>query len=75
MMNSVFIVDDDTLTCNLLKTIVEPIFGNVETFQHPRAFLRLSLNKQDLIILDLMMPDMDGIEVIRHLAECNTPLS
>ena len=75
MMNRVFIVDDDTLTCNLLKTIVEPIFGNVETFQHPRAFLTLSLNKQDIIILDLMMPDMDGIEVIRHLAEHKSPAS
>nr|3EQZ_A Chain A, Response regulator [Colwellia psychrerythraea 34H]3EQZ_B Chain B, Response regulator [Colwellia psychrerythraea 34H] len=74
-LNRVFIVDDDTLTCNLLKTIVEPIFGNVEAFQHPRAFLTLSLNKQDIIILDLMMPDMDGIEVIRHLAEHKSPAS
>lgn len=68
MMNRIFIVDDDSLTCNLLKTIVKPIFENVETFQHPRAFLTLSLQKKDIIILDLMMPDMDGIEVIRHLA-------
>lgn len=73
MMNRVLIVDDDTLTCNLLKTIVKPIFGNVETFQHARAFLTLTLNKQDIIILDLMMPDMDGIEVIRHLAEHKSP--
>lgn len=73
MMNRVFIVDDDTLTCNLLKTIVAPIFGSVETFQHPGDFLKLSLNQQDFIILDLMMPDMDGIEVIRHLAEHKSP--
>lgn len=75
MMNRVYIVDDDTLTCNLLKTIIEPIFGDVETFQHPRAFLTLTLNKQDIIILDLMMPDMDGIEVIRHLAAHKSPAS
>ncbi|HBY85961.1 MAG TPA: hypothetical protein DEO86_08810 [Colwellia sp.] len=75
MMNRVYIVDDDTLTCNLLKTIIEPIFGDVETFQHPSAFLTLTLNKQDIIILDLMMPDMDGIEVIRHLAEHKSPAS
>jgi len=75
MINSVFIVDDDTLTCNLLNTIVEPIFGNIKTFQHPREFLALTFNTQDIIILDLMMPDMDGIEVIRHLAEHKSPAS
>ncbi|KGJ87555.1 EAL domain-containing protein [Colwellia psychrerythraea] len=75
MMNRVFIVDDDTLTCNLLNTLVKPIFGSVEVFQNPSDFLSLSLNEQDFIILDLMMPDMDGIEVIRHLAEHKCPAS
>jgi EAL domain-containing protein (putative c-di-GMP-specific phosphodiesterase class I)/FixJ family two-component response regulator len=69
MINRVLIVDDDTLTCNLLKTIVEPIFDNVKTFQQPREFLALTPSRQDIIILDLMMPDMDGIEIIRHLAK------
>ncbi len=75
MLNRVFIVDDDTLICNLLKTIIEPIFEYIEIFQHPRAFLKLILNAQDIVILDLMMPEMDGIEVIRHLAEHKSPAS
>ncbi|WP_198555652.1 GGDEF/EAL domain-containing response regulator [Colwellia sp. 75C3] len=75
MHNRVFIVDDDRLTCNLLKTIVEPIFKQVEIFQHPLEFLTLALNSEDIILLDLMMPEMDGIEVIRHLAQQNCPAS
>ncbi len=75
MSNRVFIVDDDRLTCNLLKTIVEPIFKQVEIFQHPREFLTLDLKPEDIILLDLMMPEMDGIEVIRHLAQQNCQAS
>ena len=73
MINRVFIVDDDTLTCNLLNTIIEPIFTHVEIFKNPREFLALTLNAEDIILLDLMMPEMDGIEVIRHLAEHRSP--
>ncbi|WP_170235754.1 GGDEF/EAL domain-containing response regulator [Colwellia demingiae] len=75
MINRVFIVDDDRLTCNLLKTIIEPIFNLVEVFQHPREFLTLALYPEDIILLDLMMPEMDGVEVIRHLAQQNCPAS
>lgn len=73
MVNRIFIVDDDTSTCNLLKTIVEPTCANVEIFQHPREFLTLALDVEDIVILDLMIPEMDGIEVIRHLAKHKSP--
>lgn len=75
LINRAFIVDDDTSTCNLLNTILEPIFAHVEIFNQPYEFLTLSLNEQDIVILDLMMPEMDGIEVIRHLAKHKSPAS
>jgi EAL domain-containing protein (putative c-di-GMP-specific phosphodiesterase class I)/ActR/RegA family two-component response regulator len=69
MMNKLFIVDDDKLICNLLQTVAESIFENIVIYQDARIFLQQALNDNDVVMLDLMMPDMDGIEVIRHLAK------
>ncbi|MBL4909582.1 MAG: response regulator, partial [Alteromonadaceae bacterium] len=68
-MGKLFIVDDDAQTCNLLRTIASEVFTCVDTYQDGRVFLQQTLNEQDVILLDLMMPDMDGVEVIRHLAK------
>ena len=75
MFNRLIVVDDNNLTCNLLKTIGESIFSQVKIFQYPREFLTLDLNAQDIVILDLMMLEVDGIEVIRHLAQHKSPSS
>ena len=69
LMGKLFIVDDDAQTCNLLRTIASEVFTCVDTYQDGRVFLQQTLNEQDVILLDLMMPDMDGVEVIRHLAK------
>ncbi len=68
-MSKLFIIDDDVATCDLLKTIAEPIVSNIRTFEFGRDFLQENIQETDIAILDLMMPDFDGIEVIRHLAQ------
>ncbi len=68
-MSNLFIVDDDLATCNLLKTISSSVFPNAMTFESGPDFLQQNINSTDIVILDLMMPDFDGIEVIRNLAE------
>ena len=65
-----FIVDDDTQLCELLEDYTKDCF-NVFTFQSAITFLETTLSNQDIIILDLKMPDMDGIEVIRNLSRIN----
>jgi len=69
--NKLFIVDDDEHICMLLKTVTEEYFY-VETYQVATDFLKQKIYDDDIILLDLMMPDVDGIEVMRSLSKMKT---
>ncbi len=66
-----FIIDDDEHICMLLQTVTEEYFC-VETYQTGTDFLAQSIHDNDIILLDLMMPDFDGIEVMRSLSKIKT---
>jgi DNA-binding response OmpR family regulator len=65
---NILIVDDDKETSQLVKQILE-IFGYHSNIARSGQ-LALTIAKEqspDIILLDVMMPDMDGIEVCRRL--------
>ncbi len=67
-MFSFFIVDDDKTNLVLLKTLLENKGHKVFTETSPvKALEVLSNETVDCIILDIMMPDMDGIEFLSRL--------
>jgi len=68
-MTKVYIVDDDIQIAELLMATVEGIGLNSQYFTSAKAFLQLSVDAADIILLDLNMPDIDGIEVIRILGK------
>jgi len=68
-MTKVYIVDDDIQIAELLMATVESIGLNSQYFTSAKAFLQLSVDAADIILLDLNMPDIDGIEVIRILGK------
>jgi DNA-binding NtrC family response regulator len=68
MMN-LFIVDDEPhITTMLQKALSRNRELSVRTFNNPvLALEQLASTKPDLILLDIMMPQMDGIEVLSRI--------
>src|SRR5207302_10595151 len=64
----VLIVDDDKKLCRLIKDYLEPLGYEVMSAHTGREGLQKALaEKFDAVILDIMMPEMDGLEVLRRL--------
>src|SRR5476651_956587 len=69
MSNSrILVVDDQPINVQLLKRKLERGGLDVSTANNGlEALEQVKAHKPDLILLDLMMPDMDGIEVCQRL--------
>ncbi len=68
MAETILIVDDDLDTLRLVGLTLDKQGYKIVAASGGRQALSLARSrKPDLILLDLMMPDMDGIEVARRL--------
>lgn len=66
----ILIVDDNLTNLDILQTRLEAHNYKIVTATDGEAGLAMAKEKQpDLILLDIMMPKMDGIEVCQHLRE------
>ena len=66
----VLIVDDELHMCNILRRILEKEGYRVITVLDGETALHLTKEKEpDVILLDLMMPGIDGREVCRRVRE------
>src|SRR5699024_10508164 len=78
MSNSqkILVVDDEDRIRRLLRMYLERDDFEVEEAENGADALELALNNDyDAVLLDLMMPEMDGIEVCERLRqEKNTPV-
>jgi len=72
----ILVVEDDQDTAFLLKQILRHAGFDVLSASNGREALnKVSLSFPDLIVLDLMMPEMDGWETVERLREVtNTPI-
>ena len=64
---SILIVDDDPMNVKLLKTLLSPEYNTVIAGNGIIALDRVEEKLPDLILLDIMMPEMDGFTVTRKL--------
>ena len=75
-MSKILVIDDDEKLSGLIKDFLEPHKYQVICFSQPeKALSKLKSIKAELIILDIMMPDMDGFQCLRKIREQNqTPV-
>lgn len=65
---AIFLVDDELANLLLLETYLKAIDCTVSTFQDPgQALAAAEQAPPDLVLLDLQMPEIDGIEGCRRL--------
>ncbi|TCK60957.1 HD domain-containing phosphohydrolase [Seleniivibrio woodruffii] len=63
-------VDDNKLNLMLIESMLESMHLEIKSFTDPRQALHYIRSSQpDLILTDYMMPDMDGISLIRSVRE------
>ncbi len=68
--NNVLVIDDDRKTLDLVSDILHSVGYTPHVVPSGKEALQLlSEVRMDAILLDLMMPEMDGFEVLRRIKE------
>lgn len=66
----ILVVDDNVANTSMLLSLLEPLGFELDTAQNGREALILAAEKQpDLVLLDLVMPEKDGLEAARLLRQ------
>jgi DNA-binding response OmpR family regulator len=68
-MSKILIIDDEEDLVMLLKDSLEGKGHNIFTANNGTEGIEKSKEQPELIILDIMMPDMDGYEVCRNIRD------
>jgi CheY-like chemotaxis protein len=67
-MSSILVVDDDADICRLMVRVLQRLgYEAASETSGPAALARVEARKPDVILLDVMMPEMNGLEVLRRL--------
>lgn len=69
-MVKILLIEDDLEISDLLGQYLSRFGMEVISYAHPQAALNsLSIESYDLVLLDLTLPDIDGLDVCRMLLE------
>jgi DNA-binding response OmpR family regulator len=76
MTKTILVVDDERRLVSLVESyLTQEGYRVVIAYDGKEALTVAGREKPDLIVLDVMMPEMDGYEFMRkHRAEANTPI-
>ena len=70
-MSNIYIIDDEEAIAELMQIYLQELSMDAQIYTNGLDFFKenLTIESDSLIILDLKMPEIDGIEVIRLLAQ------
>lgn len=76
MTNTIMVVDDEPRIVSVIESYLAQYgYRVVKSYNGEEALVLAEKEKPDLIILDIMMPKMDGYEFLRqHRKHANTPI-
>jgi two-component system alkaline phosphatase synthesis response regulator PhoP len=70
MAKRILVVDDDEMVLMALDELLKPEGYEVRTFSRGKEALKsLDQEEYDLLMLDVIMPEMDGIELCKQIRE------
>ena len=63
----ILIIDDETEIRNLLHDILSPFYEIIEAADGNEGIEQLKHHRPDLIISDIIMPNMSGVELLNEI--------
>ncbi|MCC7159491.1 MAG: sigma-54-dependent Fis family transcriptional regulator, partial [Ignavibacteria bacterium] len=72
-MNTILIIEDDKAIVDVLRMILEHDGFKIEhAYNGPQGLEKFNSFKPDVVLLDIRMPKMDGIEVLQEIRKIDT---
>lgn len=66
-MAHIMVIDDDPAMLQLIRRILEKDHHLITLVEEASTVLNMNFSRYDLILLDIMMPGMDGFELCRQI--------
>jgi diguanylate cyclase (GGDEF)-like protein/PAS domain S-box-containing protein len=63
----ILVVDDDSVNHTILNNVLAPEYEPIFVFTAQEAFASIEKEKPDLVLLDVILPEMDGFDALKEL--------
>ena len=74
-MAQILLLDDDPVLCRVITLALEAAGHRVQSHENARKGMQtLEQENPDLIITDIVMPEMDGLEILRKVRQLRPEL-